>query len=136
MELQDKLKKLKEMANNNDENTMAYLEEVSSSCTSKEAQELLSKFTEELLQDIHTSMDNLETDIDEFKIKEKLGDLTEIINFSYVARAYFNKSKQWLYQRINNYNVNGKPAKFTPEEQLKFNHALNDIKSKIAVFTA
>lgn len=136
MKLQDKLKKLKEMSNNNDKNTMAYLEEVSSSCTSKEDKELLSKFTEELLQDIHTSMDNLETEIEEFKLKEQLGDLTDIINFSYIAKHYFNKSKYWLYQRINNYKVNGKPAKFTEEERYIFNNALNDVKSKIAVFTA
>lgn len=136
MELKNKLKKLKEMTANNDENAMAYLKKVSESCKTEEDKKLLQKYAVNLLTETSELVTDLENDIDEFNIKEKLGELTEIINFSYIARVYFNKSKHWLYQRINNYNVNGKPAYFTDDEKIKFNNALNDIKNKITVFTA
>ena len=44
-----------------------------------------------------------------------------------IANDYFGKSKEWLYQRIKGYNVNGKPARFTEEERRKFSSALEDI---------
>lgn len=136
MKFKDKIKKLQEMNANNDENVMAYLKEVSESCTTEEDKKLLQEYTNSLVSETDDLLTNLETEIEEFKLKEQLGDLTDIINFSYIARKYFNKSKYWLYQRINNYKVNGKPVKFTEEERYIFNNALNDVKSKIAVFTA
>lgn len=64
-------------------------------------------------------------------IKEKLGNLPEIINLSAVARQCFGKSRTWLYQRINGNKVNGKPAYFTRAERkqlLEFLHGLgNDL---------
>ncbi|MDR0393647.1 MAG: DUF5053 domain-containing protein [Tannerella sp.] len=55
----------------------------------------------------------------------------DIIPFSYIAKTYFKKSKAWLYQRINENIVNGKPAKFTENEIKIFNEALQDIGRKI-----
>ena len=64
-------------------------------------------------------------------IREKLGNLPEIINLSAVARLCFGKSRTWLYQRINGNKVNGKPAYFTRAERkqlLEFLHKLgNDL---------
>lgn len=64
-------------------------------------------------------------------LRDKLGELPEAISFSYIAKKYFGKSRNWLYQRINGYNVNGKPAKFTQEEHDVFVRALNDISKMI-----
>ena len=55
----------------------------------------------------------------------------EIIPFSYIAKNYFKKSKEWLYQRLNENIVNGKPARFSESEIKTFNFALQDISKKI-----
>jgi len=41
------------------------------------------------------------------------------INLAELARR-MGKSRQWLYQRLNRNLVNGKPARFTPEERALF----------------
>ena len=60
-------------------------------------------------------------------LRDKLGEIPEVISLSYIAKKYFGKSRNWLYQRINGYLVNGKPARFTEEERKKFVAAINDI---------
>jgi Domain of unknown function (DUF5053) len=78
----------------------------------------------------------IELEVEEYNVKQQLGELADVINFSYIARTYFNKSKYWLYQRINGYSVNGQKATFTPSERTKFNAALEDVKYKISSFTS
>jgi len=73
-------------------------------------------------------------DAKELKIKEQLVQISEIISMSYIAKIYFNKSKSWLSQRINELDVNGKPAKFLPEEIDTLNFAIQDISKKIGAF--
>ncbi len=67
------------------------------------------------------------TRADEVILKDKLGELPEAISFSYIAKKYFGKSRNWLYQRINGYTVNGKSAQFTQSEYDTFLSALEDI---------
>ena len=57
--------------------------------------------------------------------------MLEIIPLSYIARVYFGKSKQWLYQRVNGYTINGKQAKFSDDQLHTFNNALKDIGQKL-----
>ncbi|WP_065218078.1 MULTISPECIES: DUF5053 domain-containing protein [Butyricimonas] len=64
---------------------------------------------------------------DDALLRDKLGEIPEVISLSYIAKKYFGKSRNWLYQRINGYLVNGKPARFTEEERKKFIAAINDI---------
>jgi len=71
------------------------------------------------------------SDIKELKIKEQLSKVSEIISMTYIAKNYFNKSKSWMSQRINELDVNGKPAKFTSEEVDRLNFAIQDISSKL-----
>lgn len=59
--------------------------------------------------------------------RQRLGDIPEYINLSYVAEHYFGKSRTWLYQRINGNKVNGKTAFFTRTERKQLTDALNDI---------
>jgi len=70
-------------------------------------------------------------DAKELKIKEQLSQISEIISMAYIAKTYFNKSKSWLNQRINEFDVNVKPAKFMPEEIETLNFAIKDISSKL-----
>jgi len=65
------------------------------------------------------------------RVKEQLLNISDIISMSYIAKNYFNKSKSWLSQRVNEFDVNGKPAKFTTEEISTLNFAFNDISKKI-----
>ena len=71
------------------------------------------------------------SDIKELKIKEQLSQISEIISMAYISKNYFNKSKSWMSQRINELDVNGKPAKFTSEEVEILNYAIQDISSKL-----
>jgi len=70
--------------------------------------------------------------IRETRLKMQLGNKLEIIPLAYIARVYFGKSKQWLYQRVNGYEINGKQAKFTEDQLQTFNNALKDIGQKIS----
>ncbi|MDR2205708.1 MAG: DUF5053 domain-containing protein [Flavobacteriaceae bacterium] len=68
---------------------------------------------------------------EELVVKEKLQSVLPIISVSYFAKNYFNKSRHWLYQRINGNIVNGKPAKFNENEIKILNSALQDVSKKI-----
>lgn len=69
---------------------------------------------------------------DDAILRDKLGELPEVISFSYIAKKYFGKSRNWLYQRINGYTVNGKKAGFTEAERKTFIDALDDISKMIS----
>lgn len=64
-------------------------------------------------------------------IAEQLGDINNMISKSYVARAYFGKSRYWLSQKLNGNIVNGKPAKFTPAELETLRGALRDMSEQL-----
>ena len=68
------------------------------------------------------------------KLKEQLAQISDIISMTYIAKTYFNKSKSWISQRINELDVNGKPVKFMPEEIDKLNFAFKDISKKLNTF--
>jgi len=67
-------------------------------------------------------------------IKEKLGDLPDMVSMVYISQKYFGKSGSWLSQRINGHKVNGKPAKFTDAELSQLQDALHDIGNKLLAF--
>jgi len=68
------------------------------------------------------------------KIKEKMAEISDIISMTYIAKTYFNKSKSWLSQRVNELAVNGKPVQFQPDEIDTLNYAFSDISKKIGAF--
>ena len=78
-------------------------------------------YTKEKLAEIDISLDIME--------------ISKYISLSKIASDYFGKSKEWLYQRIKGYTINGKSAKFTAAERKKLSDALEDI-SRIAHETA
>ena len=61
----------------------------------------------------------------------QMQEVADIISLSYLAKRYFNKSRSWLYQRMNGNIVNGKPARFTSDELATLNRALKDISEKL-----
>ncbi len=68
---------------------------------------------------------------DSILVRQQLESVLPFISLASIAKTYFNKSRQWLYQRINGLVVNGKPAKFTPEELDTLNFALQDMGNKL-----
>lgn len=71
------------------------------------------------------------SELKKLNVKNALNEVSDFISLSYVAEKYFGKTKSWLYQRINENIVNGKPAKFTEEEIETLNYALQDLSKKI-----
>jgi len=74
---------------------------------------------------------NLKKIENEISLKEQLSEVSEIISLSYIAKTYFGKTRNWLYQRINGNMVNGKNSKFTTDELEQFKNALKDISEKL-----
>lgn len=71
-------------------------------------------------------------DIDAKKMMEELA---PALSLSYIAENYFGKSKPWLYQRINNSVVNGKPVSFTQEELKKLADSLGDLSNRLSALS-
>jgi len=67
----------------------------------------------------------------DINVKEIMGDTAEALNLSYIAKRYFNKDRTWLYQRINQTNVNGKPASFTESELKRLSDSLDELCNNI-----
>jgi predicted transcriptional regulator len=65
----------------------------------------------------------------------EISEISKYVSLSRIASDYFGKSKEWLYQRIKGYNVNGKKAEFSDDEIKKLSVAFEDI-SRMAHETA
>lgn len=55
----------------------------------------------------------------------------EILPLAYIAKNYFNKSRNWLYQRLNGYKVRGKVYTLSDSEKEIFNTAVKDLAQRI-----
>jgi DNA-binding protein len=74
----------------------------------------------ELMKETRT---RVEATLEQARVRE----LSRAVSMAYIARTYFQKSRGWLYQRINGSIVNGKPARFNDEERKTLEHAFHDI---------
>lgn len=59
----------------------------------------------------------------------------DMINCAEISRRFFNRSRAWIIQRLNNNLVNGHPVSFTPAELLKLRTSLKVLASEITRFT-
>jgi hypothetical protein len=71
------------------------------------------------------------TTLKEIDLTIELAEISQYISLSAVAKSYFGKSKEWLYQRVKGYKVNGKPASFNANERQTLSQALKDISRKV-----
>lgn len=70
-----------------------------------------------------------------FRIRQVDGaQILEMINCAAISERFFNRSRAWLIQRLNNNTVNGKPVSFTPEELFKLRDSLRVLSSEIIHF--
>lgn len=74
--------------------------------------------------------DQLQENIEEINaviVRRQMENILPFMSLAYIAKRYFGKSRQWLYQRINGSSVNGKTARFTQEEIDILNEAFQDM---------
>ena len=83
------------------------------------------------IEDIMQGMDKVIEDADGEVARHLMGDISEAISFSYIAKKYFGKSRACLIQKVNGNKVNGKTAAFSADERAKFRTALLDISNKL-----
>jgi len=127
MELKKELKKLNELKSIDADQFESQYLSIKEKFTSPEDVQLIDNYISSMLLE---SEERIDTFIEE-SVKMQLEKVSEIISLSYIATRYFSRTRNWLYQKINGCSVNGKPAKFTPEEISTLNFALSDISKEI-----
>lgn len=93
-----------------------------------EAKKIITSLIKKEVQSTDRNLDRLEKEI---SIKLEMQQITEIVSLSYLSKTYFKKSRHWLYHRINNTIINGKPQRFKDDELNTLRFALKDISKKI-----
>ena len=63
-------------------------------------------------------------------VRQVLSDVYEDINWAYLAKNYFGKSRSWLYHKFRGMN-NGKPDDFSDVDREKLKGALCDIADRL-----
>lgn len=64
------------------------------------------------------------------------GEVLEHVNCTYVARRFFNRTRSWFIQRLNNNIVNGKPVSFNEAELLTLRAALLTLSKEIKNYSS
>lgn len=119
----------KATCNIKDEKIRAYFDDVTDGKTP--AVKLSADEFEKGVNEFDDGMRKIIEEADELIFRAKLGDLPEVLSFSYIAKKYFGKSRGWLMQKVNGNKVNGKVAAFTDDERHLFRRALEDLSEKM-----
>lgn len=64
-------------------------------------------------------------------IEIKEAEIFNVLNASYIAKRFFGRSRNWLYQKLNHNIKNGKEVKFTAEEYQKLKKAIETIAEEL-----
>ena len=67
--------------------------------------------------------------------KEMMKELSPALSMAYIAKTYFGKDKSWLYQRLYNTDVNGKPASFTQDELKILADSIGDLSKRLSALS-
>ena len=89
---------------------------------------------EDAMKVASVATEQIQESIDEINgiiIRRQLEDILQFMSLAYIAKQYFGKSRQWLYQRVNGTIVNGKPARFTNQEIDILNAAIQDMGNRL-----
>ena len=63
-------------------------------------------------------------------VRQVLNDVYEEVNWAYLAKNYFGKSRSWLYHKFSE-TSNGAPDNFSDVDREKLRNALKDIAKRI-----
>lgn len=132
--MEERIKKWKQLAAAGDPAATEYLKEITTQAQTEGKIHEMDEALEHLIASVDKRLDDVERSISTYTLHERMGTLTEAVNLAYIARHYFGKSRQWLYQRVKSQSVNGKPAKFTAEEEAIFMKALQEIGLRLTTF--
>ena len=128
MDLTIELNKLTDYMNKCDTTGFnAYLKDLYDKSNSDE-KDTITQFIERHLE---KSTAHVKDVVSEVQTRMQLDNIIEVLPLAYISKRYFNRTRQWLYQRINGNIVNGKLARFTESEVRTFNNALQDISQRI-----
>lgn len=131
-ELKSKLGELSKLIGSSDETERikfnAMLEDLKANHTSDEERQYIADWYSKKIASTHN-------EIKEIALKVQLEEVSKIVSLSYIAEHYFNRTRNWLYQRINGNIVGGKPMQFNDEELKKLQFAINDIGRQLESFT-
>ncbi len=125
MMTKEKMDELKERYINakNDSEREAVMEEIKAACDSNAF-----AVADLAIGQIKETIIEAKTEI----VRKQMEEILPMTSLAYIAKTYFKKSRQWLYQRVNALSVNGKPARFTKEELATLNFALHDMGQKLS----
>jgi hypothetical protein len=128
MDLKKELDKLQDFIKNRDTDRFKTYLKTLYAKSNPEEKEVIRLFVE---GELKKSAEQIKSTVSDIRIRMQLGDTIDVLPLSYIAKNYFNKTRQWLYQRINGNTVNGRLARFTDSEITTFNAALQDISKRI-----
>jgi hypothetical protein len=132
MDLTIELSKLKAYMDNRDTNEFKASLKALYEKSNPDEKEMITSFVE---NELSKSTNRIENTVKDIQIRMQLENAIDILPLSYISKIYFNKTRQWLYQRINGNTVTGRLAKFTATEIDTFNFALQDISKRIGSIT-
>lgn len=127
MTLQEELNALRPLLGTDAPEFYDKVKSIANRYNSEEDKKIIADFISGRLEQADKEINKLE----ENTIRLQMQEVSNVISLSYLAKRYFNKSRSWLYQRMNGNIVNGKPARFTEEELETLNKALKDISEKL-----
>ena len=97
MALREELLSLKPMLGTDAPEFYDKVKSIAARYTSEEDKKEIADFIAGRLEEADRKIDRLE----ENTIKLQMQEVADIISLSYLAKRYFNKSRSWLYQRMN-----------------------------------
>lgn len=133
--MKERIEKWKQMEAAGDPAATDYLKEITAQAQAEGKIQEMNEALQYLIASADKHLDNVEKSVASYTMHERMGTLTEVVNLAYIARHYFGKTRQWLYQRVKGQLVNGKPAAFTEAEEATFIKALNEIGVQLATFS-
>lgn len=97
------------------------------SLSEEDKKEFVAAFQEAAQKTVKESKEIVKT----INARTQLQDVLDFTSMSYIAKNYFGKSRQWLYQRINESVVNGNKVNFTKDDLKKLSIALSELGDKM-----
>lgn len=133
MDIQKKLDELGRLIEKNPTSpeVLTLAAQIKAECTSDEERKTIGEFVGSRIAKLTADVEDIHRDA----VKLQLGEISDMVNLSYIAKTYFKKSRAWLSQRINGNSVNGRPCRFTPDELVTFNGALRDMSARLSCAT-
>jgi hypothetical protein len=65
-------------------------------------------------------------------VKQKMSDILLDISLAKISMKYFDKSRSWLYHKLDGIDCDGKPTDFSAEEKEQLRNALKDLSNRIS----